>query len=452
MKILKQWVSKEELARIQGGAWSPSAHTHTWAEVSKIGSNLTNLATRQHAGLTDVTVDQHHNQTHTLGSHSDFGDYIDQAVKEASSVKFDYVRATGGPTDVIFGDDFAGVNRLYTDASNVLMYETSADVFGSVKIASLVIGSYYLNSLIANNKVPDSDKVDGVHAASFLQSPMGAALDMNSYYIGGADYIRTTGGATDLILGKDIAGVNRLYTDGSNVLMYESSADVFGSVKVASLVIGSYYLNSLIANNKVPDSDKLDGLHVGSFVSNPMTEALLLGGYYIGNADYIRTTGGATDLALGKDVAGVNRLFTVGTTLQYYSSANGFGSMKIASLVIGSYYLNSLIANNKVPDADTVDAEHASAIVTKARVDAQSCDHGALAGRGDDDHSIYYNAARHTKAVHDSLLITVLGSGALAKDHGAAATDMLVNVCYGTASPPAAGGTTIGTLFVKYTA
>jgi len=118
MKILKQWLSKEEFARIQAGAWSPSAHTHTWGEVSKIGSNLTNLATRQHAGLTDVTVDQHHNQTHTLGSHSDFGDYIDQAVKQASSVQFDYVRATGGPTDVIFGDDFAGVNRVYTDASN----------------------------------------------------------------------------------------------------------------------------------------------------------------------------------------------------------------------------------------------------------------------------------------------------------------------------------------------
>jgi len=58
----------------------------------------------------------------------------------------------------------------------------------------------------------------------------------------------------------------------------------------------------------------------------------------------------------------------------------------------------------------------------------------------------------HTKAVHDSLLITILGSGALAKDHGAAATDMLVNVCYGTGSPPAAGDTTIGTLFFKYTA
>ena len=36
-----------------------------WADVSKTGSNLTNLATRQHAGLTDVTANQHHPQSHS---------------------------------------------------------------------------------------------------------------------------------------------------------------------------------------------------------------------------------------------------------------------------------------------------------------------------------------------------------------------------------------------------
>lgn len=37
-------------------------------------------------------------------------------------------------------------------------------------------------------------------------------------------------------------------------------------------------------------------------------------------------------------------------------------------------------------------------------------------------------------------------------DHGTAATDQVVNVCYGTGDPPAANTTTIGTLFIKYTA
>ena len=38
----------------------------------------------------------------------------------------------------------------------------------------------------------------------------------------------------------------------------------------------------------------------------------------------------------------------------------------------------------------------------------------------------------------------------LAPDHDAAATDMLVNVCYGTGAAPAANTTTIGSLYIKY--
>ena len=37
-------------------------------------------------------------------------------------------------------------------------------------------------------------------------------------------------------------------------------------------------------------------------------------------------------------------------------------------------------------------------------------------------------------------------------DHGTAATDEVVNVCYGTGSPPAANTTTIGSIFIKYAA
>lgn len=105
-------------------------------------------------------------------------------------------------------------------------------------------------------------------------------------------------------------------------------------------------------------------------------------------------------------------------------------------------------AHSELSDAPT-GAHHAQVHTLASHT---SKDHHLLAGLGDDDHTIYYNSIRHTKAIHDALLITTLGSGALAKDHGAAATDMLVNVCYGTTTPPAAGGTTIGTLFVKYTA
>ena len=41
----------------------------------------------------------------------------------------------------------------------------------------------------------------------------------------------------------------------------------------------------------------------------------------------------------------------------------------------------------------------------KALHDALTLDHGVLTGLADDDHSQYYNATRHTKAIHDSLNI-----------------------------------------------
>ena len=37
-------------------------------------------------------------------------------------------------------------------------------------------------------------------------------------------------------------------------------------------------------------------------------------------------------------------------------------------------------------------------------------------------------------------------------DHGTAAIDQVVNVCYGTDSAPTTSGTTEGALFIKYTA
>jgi len=73
-RIKQPWLTHAELEKMVGGTWTPSPHTHikaditdtpwAWADVSKAGSNLTDLATRQHAGLTDVTSGQHHAELH----------------------------------------------------------------------------------------------------------------------------------------------------------------------------------------------------------------------------------------------------------------------------------------------------------------------------------------------------------------------------------------------------
>ncbi|GAG63918.1 unnamed protein product, partial [marine sediment metagenome] len=44
----------------------PHTGTLPWTDLNKTGSNLTDLATRQHAGLTDVTSDQHHAQSRSI--------------------------------------------------------------------------------------------------------------------------------------------------------------------------------------------------------------------------------------------------------------------------------------------------------------------------------------------------------------------------------------------------
>ena len=64
------------------------------------------------------------------------------------------------------------------------------------------------------------------------------------------------------------------------------------------------------------------------------------------------------------------------------------------------------------------------------------------------DEIVANTAAKHTQNTD-----TALGSGAVAADHGTAATDQIVNVSYGTsATPPTANTTTIGSLYVQYTA
>jgi len=77
--------------------------------------------------------------------------------------------------------------------------------------------------------------------------------------------------------------------------------------------------------------------------------------------------------------------------------------------------------------------------------------HNSLSGLNDGD-SYEHITQTQKDALHTQNTDTALGSGAVAADHGTAATDQIINVCYGTGDPPTANTTTIGTLFVKYTA
>lgn len=107
MKIRKPFVTWEEFIEgAIGGAGTPAAHTHikaditdtpwVWGDVSKAGSNLTDLATWEHAAQHEVGG----GDLIAFADITDFGDWLDQAVKQASNVQFAGGYFTG---DVGFG-------------------------------------------------------------------------------------------------------------------------------------------------------------------------------------------------------------------------------------------------------------------------------------------------------------------------------------------------------------
>lgn len=133
MGIQKQWISREEFeAGIIGGI-SESAHTHlkvditdtpwAWADVSKTGSNLTDLATRQHAGLTNITENQHHNKVHALVGtyHTASGLTIGWVIKATGATTFawgqlahDKLGGLGDDDHTQYHNDARGDARYYT--------------------------------------------------------------------------------------------------------------------------------------------------------------------------------------------------------------------------------------------------------------------------------------------------------------------------------------------------
>ncbi|MBA7465159.1 hypothetical protein ES707_00321 [subsurface metagenome] len=428
MPLKKKEVMWEELEKFKAGAFSPSPHTHPRTEISdfwdaafwgnipdkpstfppsahthddryytKTELNDGQLDTRYY---TKSQVDTKLALQDTLAEMGDVkiispehGEFL---MWDAEANGGKWVCSTGitdhGALSGLEDDDHT---QYHTDARGDNRYfrkveflATTAGPTDSGKPIKLNDAGLVDNTMMV---AADVDKVDGYHASAF--SLIGHIHDSRYYTESEVD--------TKLALQDTLAEMGDVHIvspqDGE-FLIWDAEAE--GGKWIASSEIGAHNHDDRYYTETELDSGQLDDR-------------------YFRENEFLVTTAGVADA--GKPIK-LNAAGMVDNTMTAFC------------------------------DADKVDGEHALAIVTKARVDAKACDHGALSGRGDDDHSIYYNAARHTKAVHDALLITVLGSGALAKDHGTAATDMLVNVCYGTGNPPTANTTTIGTLFVKYTA
>lgn len=91
-------------------------------------------------------------------------------------------------------------------------------------------------------------------------------------------------------------------------------------------------------------------------------------------------------------------------------------------------------------------SDHTSTITENNLMDADGN------GLPDDSGLSVANTSDAITKKHSQNTDTILGTDCVALNHGAPATDMVTNICYGTGDPPNANTTTIGTLFVKYTA
>jgi len=373
----------------------------------------------------------------------------------------------------LWGGYPAGKRRLYS----IDEYK-KATFPGDVVVPKLIIGSYYLNSLIANNKVPDSDKVDGEHASAIvtkarvdaigadhaqlsnvLSGQHHAQLHGSSHHSGGGDAVKLddlaspddnvdlNASITKHGLLKKLGGgtVNFLRADGA------WATPAGGAPHASEHEVGG---GDLVSHDSLTDFVGAEHLSLPNTIANVLSDHTLT----VHNALNITQLGTISSGIWQGTAIGWTYISKTGSNLTDLATRQhaGLSDAPADAHHPQSHTLASHTSKDHHLLAGLGDDDHSiyynAARHTKAIHDSLAIDHGSLGGRGDDDHSQYYNSGRHTKAVHDALLITILGSGALAKDHGTPATDMLVNVCYGTGAPPTANLTTIGTIFIRYTA
>lgn len=252
------------------GTFTPSAHTHVkaditdtpwaWADVLKTGSNLTDLATRQHAGLTDILADDHHPQSHTLISHTardhhhlvGLGD--DDHTQYHTNARGDARYYTQGQVDtkLALQDTLAEMDDVAIPSpedGEVLVYDGEQSLW----IASTQIPSHNHDDRYYTETELNNGQLDNIYFGEdeFLVSSAGPGDSGKPIKLNAAGQVDATmipGGGQDELVKVGAAGGS----DYLNASYFQRDIENHVRIKLNTLLTGV-------------DADKVDGLHAASF-------------------------------------------------------------------------------------------------------------------------------------------------------------------------------------------
>lgn len=170
-----------------------------------------------------------------------------------------YIQETQGYTkdeiDAFFEGEAAGKKQVHWDRITSKPFpDTIANVLSDHDKAA--------HDALAIN----AGQVDGIEGAELLQRdgsiPLTSDWDAGNKEITANQFRALAGG--HIRLGEGINKLRIVY-DSDEIAKILGVSNNIAGLKIAKAIIGAFELNSLVANNKVPDSDKLGGVVASSY-------------------------------------------------------------------------------------------------------------------------------------------------------------------------------------------
>jgi hypothetical protein len=465
-----------ELTGVTSDQHHSEVHTHVkaditnlpwaWTDISKTGSSLADLVTRPHSQLSDAPADAHHAKLHALDHQAGGTDGLsvdvpsnigttNQAGSQTNFVRRDHVHAHPSGLGANLHHSQAHTlgshsTKAHSELTGVTSDQHHPQVHDHVKadITDTPWAWTDISKLGSNL----TDLVTRSHSSlqSIGDDDHHAKLHAIGHQAGGADGLSVD-------VPSDIGTSNQAGSQTNFVRRDHVHKHPSG------LGINLHHNKYHVASHHVGGDDLVNHDNLTGFVANE----------HINHGSVSMVAG--SGLSGGGTIA-ASRTFNLGLLTANWDA----GSYQIRAK---TFYSDETVAPPftvasyaKVTNlnADWLDDYHAAAAATGGTIVARTaagyiyctylnCTSGETTSNpthyfveiGNDSFLRQMAPANFVAQLVSDGLVPKTGAimtGAIvARDHGSAAVDEIVNVCYGTGSPPAANSTTIGTLWVKYT-